>query len=203
MIHTHTHTDRLQATIGKPEYVRIGRCLFKAMMPTWDEAQAQQSAEDDWEQDAKGKPTIDRRGFGESMFQVGSRPAAAGLPSALSCRPRAPTPLPPRAAQLVDLWTTGTDPAEYVQFLDTLLEQATHAPPHHRRAAAPPHHCRTAAPPHRRTVAPPPCAAPLRLRRYTSATAALCCGATPLLHLCSATAQAGDVHARRCARVAR
>ena len=46
MIHTHTHTDRLQATIGKPEYVRIGRCLFKAMMPTWDEAQAQQSAED-------------------------------------------------------------------------------------------------------------------------------------------------------------
>ena len=28
-------------------------------MPTWDEAQAQQSAEDDWEQDAKGKPTID------------------------------------------------------------------------------------------------------------------------------------------------
>ena len=195
MIHTHTHTDRLQATIGKPEYVRIGRCLFKAMMPTWDEAQAQQSAEDDWEQDAKGKPTIDRRGFGESMFQVGSRPAAAGLPSALSCRPRAPTPLPPRAAQLVDLWTTGTDPAEYVQFLDTLLEQATHAPPHHRRAAAPPHHCRTAAPPHRRTVAPPPCAAPLRLRRYTSAT--------PLLHLCSATAQAGDVHARRCARVAR
>ena len=144
MIHTHTHTDRLQATIGKPEYVRIGRCLFKAMMPTWDEAQAQQSAEDDWEQDAKGKPTIDRRGFGESMFQVGSRPAAAGLPLSSRAAP-APTPLPPRGAQLVDLWTTGTDPAEYVQFLDTLLEQATHAPPHHRRTAAPPH--RTAAPP--------------------------------------------------------
>ena len=181
MIHTHPHTDRLQATIGKPEYVRIGRCLFKAMMPTWDEAQAQQSAEDDWEQDAKGKPTIDRRGFGESMFQVGSRPAAAGLPSALVPPPRrrpspradapppAPTPLPPRGAQLVDLWTTGTDPAEYVQFLDTLLEQATHAPLHHR-TAAPPHRRTTAAPPHRRT-------------------AALCCAAAPAaLHLCYTSA---------------
>ena len=113
MIRTHTHTDRLQATIGKPEYVRIGRCLFKAMMPTWDEAQAQQSAEDDWEQDAKGKPTIDRRGFGESMFQVGSRPAAAGLPSALVPPPRADAPPPhhsqPRALRHVTISHTSQE----------------------------------------------------------------------------------------------
>ena len=89
-----TATDRLQATVDKAEYVRIGRCLFKALMPVWDEAEAQLSAEDDWEQDAKGKPAIDRRSFGESMFQVSSRPAAAGL--ALSSRAApAPTPLSP------------------------------------------------------------------------------------------------------------
>ena len=181
MIHTHTHTDRLQATIGKPEYVRIGRCLFKAMMPTWDEAQAQQSAEDDWEQDAKGKPTIDRRGFGESMFQVGSRPAAAGLPSALVPPPRRrPSP---RAARS---WSTcgrraPTRPSTCSSWTRCSSRRRTH---HRRTTAAPPHRRTTAAPPHRRT-------------------AALCCGATPLLHLCSATAQAGDVHARRCARVAR
>ena len=117
-----TATDRLQATVDKAEYVRIGRCLFKALMPVWDEAEAQLSAEDDWEQDAKGKPAIDRRSFGESMFQ------------------------------LVDLWTTGTDPAEYALFLDGLLEQATHAPPH-RSTAAPLHRC-IAAPLHRRIAAP-------------------------------------------------
>ena len=89
-----TATDRLQATVDKAEYVRIGRCLFKALMPVWDEAEAQLSAEDDWEQDAKGKPAIDRRSFGESMFQVSSRPAAAGL--ALSSRAApAPTPTSP------------------------------------------------------------------------------------------------------------
>ena len=147
MIHTHTHTDRLQATIGKPEYVRIGRCLFKAMMPTWDEAQAQQSAEDDWEQDAKGKPTIDRRGFGESMFQVGSRPAAAGLPSALVPPPRRrPSP---RAARS---WSTcgrraPTRPSTCSSWTRCSSRRRTH-------------HRRTAAPPHRRPV----------LRRYTSAT---------------------------------
>ena len=107
-------------------------------------------------------PTLGLKRFCEI---AGPSAAAAGLPLSSRAAP-APTPLPPRGAQLVDLWTTGTDPAEYVQFLDTLLEQATHAPPHHRRAAAPPHHCRTAAPPHRRPV----------LRRYTSAT--------PLLGYC-------------------
>ena len=169
--------------------MRIGRCLFKALMPTWDEAQAQQSAEDDWEQDAKGKPTIDRRGFGESMFQVGSRPAAAVLPSALVPPPRRrPSP---RAARS---WPTcgrraPTPPSTCSSWVGCLSRRRTH-----RRTAAPPHR-RTAAAPRRRTAAPPPCAAPLRLRRYTCATS--------LLHLCSATAQAGDVHARRCVRVAR
>ena len=81
-------------------------------MPTWDEAQAQQSAEDDWEQDAKGKPTIDRRGFGESMFQVGSRPAAAGLPSALMPPPRRrPSPRPARS------WLDSLFSAAYAQEL--------------------------------------------------------------------------------------
>ena len=175
-----TATDRLQATVDKAEYVRIGRCLFKALMPVWDEADAQLSAEDDWEQDAKGESTIDRRSFGESMFQ------------------------------LVDLWTTGTDPAEYATFLDSLLEQATHAPPH-RRTAAPPHRrtivvslhrytCIAAPAPlplHRRTAAPPH-------RRYTSARLLLeqvTCMRDPNPN--PNPNQAGDVRARRGARVAR
>ena len=173
MIHTHTHTDRLQATIGKPEYVRIGRCLFKAMMPTWDEAQAQQSAEDDWEQDAKGKPTIDRRGFGESMFQVGSRPAAAGLPSALMPPPRADTPPPARRAAgrpVDDGHRPGRVRAVPGHAARAGNARTTAAPPPRRRTAAPLPHRRTAAPPHRRA-------------------AALCCAAAPAaLHLCYTSA---------------
>ena len=105
-----TATDRLQATVDKAEYVRIGRCLFKALMPVWDEADAQLSAEDDWEQDAKGEPTIDRRSFGESMFQVSSsyyplssRPAAAGLPSAVASPPRRR----PSPCAVLSWWTCG------------------------------------------------------------------------------------------------
>ena len=133
------------------------------MMPTWDEAQAQQSAEDDWEQDAKGKPTIDRRGFGESMFQVGSRPAAAGLPSALVPPPRADASPPARCAagRPVD---DGHRPGR-VRAVSGHAARAGNA----RTTAAPPPRRRTAAPlPHRRTAAPPPCAAALHLC-YTSA----------------------------------
>ena len=144
-----TATDRLQATVDKAEYVRIGRCLFKALMPVWDEAEAQLSAEDDWEQDAKGKHTIDRRGFGESMFQVSFRPATAGL--ALSSR-AVPAPTPPSPRTVLSWWICGrrapTPRSTRFSWMGCLSRRRMH-----RRTVAPPHRC-TAAPLHRRTVAP-------------------------------------------------
>ena len=201
-----TATDRLQATVDKAEYVRIGRCLFKALMPVWDEADAQLSAEDDWEQDAKGEPTIDRRSFGESMFQVSSsyyplssRPAAAGLPSAVAPPPRRR----PSPRAVLSWWTCGrrapTPRSTQLSWTVCLSRQRMH-----RRTAAPPHRRTIVASLHRCTCIAAP--APLPLHRGTAAPPRRCivaplhrcsCTATPApLHLCTAAARAGDVHAR-------
>ena len=85
----------VDAEIDKREYVRISRCLFKALMPEWDEEEAQSSAEDDWDSDSKGAATLGRRDFLDSIFQARG---AAPLPPRSRSRPApAPGPLPARS----------------------------------------------------------------------------------------------------------
>ena len=60
-----------EAVLDRADYVAISRLLFKALMPIWDAAAAQRSAEEDWGADAGGSQNyIERRSFLDSLFQL-------------------------------------------------------------------------------------------------------------------------------------
>lgn len=68
------------------------------MMEEYDEAEAIECAEEDWEMDRQGRSALDRTLFCDALFQ------------------------------LADMWTHTTEPAEYVDFLWRLLGHIAHKP---------------------------------------------------------------------------
>ena len=59
-------------------YRTLSKMIYKAMIEQWDEAAADKSATDDWERDAKGGTSLDRRAFTDSLFELADTWAAEG-----------------------------------------------------------------------------------------------------------------------------
>eukprot|EP00966_Prymnesium_polylepis_P160874 3717920-Prymnesium_polylepis.1 len=86
--------------IVKSQYVVIFRKVHRVTMRIWGEADAMETIEDDWSSDAKGADILTRELFMDAMFE------------------------------LADLWTAGTEPAEYASFLLALFSKvACYIPP--------------------------------------------------------------------------
>ena len=129
-----------EAVLEKADYVAISRLLFKALMPIWDAAAAQRSAEEDWSAEAGGSQNyIERRSFLASLTLILTPTLTLTL-----TRTPTPTPAPTPALaftltlalaltrsfldslfQLADVWAEGPTPNEYANFLAGLFGAVT------------------------------------------------------------------------------
>ena len=82
--------------IDRDEYLLLGKALYHVMIPDGNEAAARKSAAADWDEDSAGATLMTGEMFKKAIFQ------------------------------LADLWTETVEPAEYVAFLDDLLEKMKH-----------------------------------------------------------------------------
>ena len=55
--------------IDREEYLELSKSLYRVMIGDGDEDAAQRSAEDDWEEDCKGKDTMGAEDFRDAIFQ--------------------------------------------------------------------------------------------------------------------------------------
>jgi hypothetical protein len=85
--------DAAASTVAREDYIRISRLLSKAMLPDFDADEAQRAAEEDWEDDSAGSPSLSRERFMDCIFE------------------------------LADVWTEHISEGEYVRFLSGLFER--------------------------------------------------------------------------------
>ncbi|KOO28984.1 sporangia induced hypothetical protein [Chrysochromulina tobinii] len=91
--------DAAASTVAREDYIRISRLLSKAMLPDFDADEAQRAAEEDWEDDSAGSPSLSRERFMDCIFE------------------------------LADVWTEHISEGEYVRFLSGLFERIAFAGP--------------------------------------------------------------------------
>jgi hypothetical protein len=78
--------------LEKKDYIAMNKRIYVALVEDDDEKEAAKCAETDWQSDAKGKDYMTATQFSDSLYE------------------------------LADMWTMSTEAAEYVQFLQELLE---------------------------------------------------------------------------------
>jgi hypothetical protein len=91
--------DAAASTVAREDYIRISRLLSKAMLPDFVADEAQRAAEEDWEDDSAGSPSLSRERFMDCIFE------------------------------LADVWTEHISEGEYVRFLSGLFERIAFAGP--------------------------------------------------------------------------
>ena len=91
--------DAAASTVAREDYIRISRLLSKAMLPDFVAEEAQRAAEEDWEDDSAGSPTLSRERFMDCIFE------------------------------LADVWTEHISEGEYVRFLSGLFERIAYPGP--------------------------------------------------------------------------
>ena len=82
-----------QQTLSQDAHAMMMHRIYRIMLQTYDKDDATETIEKDWKSDAKGKATLNRKEFGDSLFE------------------------------LADTWTSGICPHEYVLFLRKLTSQ--------------------------------------------------------------------------------
>ena len=81
--------------LNESHYIEHCRRLYKALMPNWEEKEAQEAAQMDWRIDSNGDLLISKRAFQDSLFI------------------------------LADIWTIETNSVDYATFLRELFVQVT------------------------------------------------------------------------------
>ena len=62
--------DALADELPKDKYFLMSRKLYRALVPTWDEADFNATAEEEWLRDADGASTMGRKRFCDAIFEV-------------------------------------------------------------------------------------------------------------------------------------
>ena len=83
----HGGNDTSKSEVGKARYVAMMGKIYKTMMEEYDEEEAVQCAEEDWEMDRQGRDALDRTRFCDAIFQLADMCVAAH-----SSRPTQPMP---------------------------------------------------------------------------------------------------------------
>ena len=91
-------SEKLQVTaLARDDYVRLCTKIYKAMIESFDEAEAAECSEEDWLQDSQGEAELSRERFLDAMFE------------------------------LADVWTRTIEPAEYAAFMRDLFGHVAHS----------------------------------------------------------------------------
>ena len=77
--------------LQRRDYLTLWRLLYRALVETWDESEAQACAEEDWRVDVQGEAALERSRFHHALFE------------------------------LADLFTPSVDPKEHARFLQRLF----------------------------------------------------------------------------------
>ena len=85
--------------LRKDDYIMVSKCMYKALIETYDEDEAIAEAEDDWEKDSQGTGALGKKLFLDAMFE------------------------------LADMWTETITAEEYRGFLDQLFQCVAEAQP--------------------------------------------------------------------------
>ena len=99
--------DEGACELVRERYEEISMRIYKAMIESYDEAEARASAAEDWAQDAHGEPSMRRDRFMDAFFE------------------------------LADVWTRSMEPTDYADFLRTLFARVTRAVRPARAVAVP------------------------------------------------------------------
>lgn len=59
--------------LSKPRYVEMLKKMYRAMIDDYDEDDALECAEEDWERDARGEATLGRELFCDALFECVQR----------------------------------------------------------------------------------------------------------------------------------
>ena len=68
-------------TVGRSLYVNFCKKVYKAMIEVWEEDEAQETAEEDWDNDSKGASALSREAYLDAIFEL----ADVRVPAAPPC----------------------------------------------------------------------------------------------------------------------
>ena len=59
-----------EEVMRKEDYITVSKCMYKALIETYDEAEALAEAEEDWEKDSQGTGALGKKLFLDAMFEL-------------------------------------------------------------------------------------------------------------------------------------
>jgi hypothetical protein len=65
-----TNKNLISHKVNKAGYIQLHMAIAKALFPIFDEVEAKQLAEKDWQRDSKGRPDLDRKSHNDAVFEL-------------------------------------------------------------------------------------------------------------------------------------